>query len=697
MPSSNTNLRVSELDFDSIKNNMKDFLRNQSEFQDYDFEGSAMSILLDVLAYNTHYMGFHLNMVANEMFLDTAQLRNSVISHAKLLGYTPRSTTGSTAYVDIQVTPPAGNNQGTLTLSKNTPFISEAIDGVNYNFVTLESYTATKSSSNTFVFSDIVLKEGEPITYVFTQDQSNPRQRFPIASGTIDTDTISVVVQVSQGNTTQQVYTLADDLTELGANSYVYFLDESENGSYTVYFGDGTIGKQLSNGNILQISYLDTNGDAGNKANVFTSANPIGGFTNVAISTVTKSAGGSPKESIEDIRFRAPIYYTTQNRAVTKNDYSLLLKRDYPNIDSISIWGGEEYEPPQYGKVFIAMKPAEGYVFTEQEKLSIINDIIATRSVLTVTPEIVDPDYLFLKLVVKIYYDPKKTTRTPEELKAAVRTSILAYRDETLESFNSVFRASKLHYALDSVDKSITSNDLFVYLQKRATIINGLTQNYTVNFYSALHRGGLQEHLVSYPTVVIRDRDDIERSVYFEEIQGAWTGVDSISVIAPGSNYSGNSPVVTIVGDGIGATAEAIVVNGKINSVVVTERGTDYTVASATILDSTGSGATIKVNLMGRFGTIRTYYLKDNGQKVVISEEAGTIDYESGQVILTSLTAYSVDSTPYYGLDQNVFTLNIKPKDETLFPVRNRIITIDENDLTSIDIQIIADETTARS
>lgn len=691
----NTHLRVSELDFDTAKQNLKNWLKSQSEFSDYDFEGSAMNILLDILAYHIVYMGSYVNVVANEMFLDTAQLRNSVLSHAKLLGYTPRSTTGALAYVTLTVTPPDGNTQGTLVVPKNTQFLSEAIDGVNYNFVTTQSYTATKSA-NTFTYSNITLKEGEPITYVFTQDQNNPRQRFPINSGSIDTDTISVVVQVSQGNTTQQVFTLADDLTELGANSTVYFIDETEDGSYTVYFGDGTIGQQLSNGNIIQISYVDTNGDAGNKANVFTTANPIGGFANVQVTTIQKSAGGASRESIEDIRFRAPIYYTTQNRCVTKNDYSLILKRDYPNIESIAIWGGEEYEPPQYGKVFISMKPVTGYVFTEQEKFNIINDIIASRSVLTVTPVILDPDYLYLKFKINVYYDPKKTTLTAEQLKAQVRQAILNYRDDTLNTFNSVFRASKLAQLLDKVDKSITSTDFDVYLQKRVTILNGQTQNYIINFNSELHRGGLQEHLASYPTVVVRDGNDIQRSVYFEEVQGAFTGVDSVSILSPGIGYS-DSVQCTISGDGIGATATATVVNGQLSSIAITERGSNYTVATIAITDTTGTGGVAKVNLLGRFGTIRSFYLQDNGQKVIVDETAGTIDYNSGEVVLESLTAYSVDATPYYGLDQNVFTLNIQPDDETLFPAKNRILTIDENDLTSIDISVIEDITTART
>lgn len=694
MSSANTNLRISEVDFDSIKSNMKTFLKNQSEFSDYDFEGSAMNILLDVLAYNTHYMAYYLNMTANEMFLDTAQLRNSVLSHAKMLGYTPRSKTGATAYVNVTITPPESNSQTTLSIPKYTQFISEAVDSVNYNFVTLDSYTATKSS-NTFSYSNVSIHEGEVITYQFTQDQSNPRQRFSIASDSIDTKTLIVVAQQSISNTTQQVYTLRDDLTELTQNSTVYFLDETENGSYTLYFGDGVFGKSLSNGNIVQISYLDTNGVAPNKANIFSIANPIGTFSNVLVTTVSSAAAGADKESIEEIKFRAPIFYTTQNRAVTKNDYAILLKRDYPNIDSLSIWGGEEYDPPQYGKVFISIKPTSGFVLTEQQKLDIIEDIVKTRSILTVTPDIVDPDYLFLKFTISVYYDPSKTTRTADEIKALVRQTVLNYRDNNLNTFNSVFRNSKMQYMIDQCEKSITSCDVEVYLVKQVRLVNGVTQNYNINFFSPLHRGGLQEHMVSRPTITVLDSSNIQRNVYFEEILGSYTGVDSITMIQPGSGYS-DSPTITINGDGKGAEASAVVVNGKIVSVIIDERGADYTVATISFSDTTGSGATAKVDLLGRNGVIRSFYLQENGQKVIVDENAGTVDYDTGRIVLQSLTGYSVASTPYYGLDQNIFALQIKPADETLFPSRNRIIGIDENDLSSIEIVVYTDDSSAK-
>lgn len=695
MPSANTNLRISEVDFDSIKANLKTFLRNQSEFSDYDFEGSAMNILLDVLAYNTHYMAYYLNMTANEMFLDTAQLRNSVLSHAKLLGYIPRSRTGSSAEVNVQVTPPPGDATTTLTLPRYTKFFSEAIDSVNYNFVTLDSYTTTKTAANTFLFSNVAIKEGETVSFQFLQDQNNPRQRFSIPSESIDTSTLTVVVQTSVSNTSQDTYTLADDLTELNGDSKVYFLDETENGTYTLYFGDNTFGKSLSNDNIIFLTYVDTNGSAANKANVFTLASPVGGFSNTQVFTVSKAAAGSDRETIEDIKFRAPIYYTTQNRAVTKNDYSLLLKRDYPNIESISIWGGEEYDPPQYGKAFISIKPTEGFSLTSSQKLSIINDVIKTRSILTVTPEIIDPDYLYLRLAIDVYYDPSKTTRTADEIKTIVRQTVLNYRDTNLNTFNSVFRNSKLQYAIDQSEKSITSNDVDVFMIKQIQLNNGIQQNYEVDFFSPLNRGSLQERLVSRPTVSVYDSSNILRDVYFEEIQGSFTGVDSVSMITPGSGYS-DSPVITINGDGTGASATATVVNGQITNISITNRGANYTVATVSITDTTGSGATAKANLLGRNGTIQSYYLKEGGDKIIVNPKAGTINYDTGLVVLESLTGFSVGATPYFGLEQNIFTIQVKPAEPTLFPIRNRIVTIDENDLSSIEINVYADDSTTR-
>jgi hypothetical protein len=336
------------------------------------------------------------------------------------------------------------------------------------------------------------------------------------------------------------------------------------------------------------------------------------------------------------------------------------------------------------------MKPVTGYTLSETTKDSIVSDIIRSRSVLTVTPVIVDPDYMFLRFDLDVYYDPNKTNLSAESVKALVRARILQYRDENLSSFNSIFRASRLQAIIDGVDPSIMSNDLVVYVQKRVTIINGIQQNYSVKFEGPLHRGGLQEHMVSYPAVQVRDSSNILRDAFFEEVIGSSTGVDGVLVIQPGTGYSDN-PTVTVNGDGTGAVASATVVNGRISSVQVTTRGINYTVASVDISDSTGTGATASAVLEGRNGTIRTYYLQANGQKVVINENAGTIDYDTGEIILTALTAYSVSASPYFGLDQNVFVIQIKPDEETLFPRKNRIISIDETDITSLEIKMEVD------
>ena len=686
-------LRVTELDFDSIKTNLKTFLKSQTEFTDYDFEGSAMNILLDVLAYNTHYMGYYVNMVANEMFLDTAQIRNSVLSHAKLLGYVPRSMTSATARINITVTPPDGDPTSSITINRLTDrFLTEAVDGsTNYNFVTLDDYTAAKTG-NSFVFNNVALREGEPVILTFTHDFStNPKSRYVIPTPTVDTSTLRVIVQESVSDTTAETFTLSADLTELTSDSAVYFVEESEASKYTVYFGDGTFGKSLKNGNIIYVSYLDTNGDRANKASIFTSAGTLGGFSNISITTTQSASGGAEKESIEDIKFRAPVYYTTQNRAVTKNDYSLLLKRDYPNIQSLSIWGGEEYDPPQYGKVFISLKPTTGYEFTTSEKLAIVNDIIKNRSVLTVTPEIIDPEYLYLQSKIIAYYDPRKTVRSAAQIAEAVKAVVVQYGEDNLNSFNAVFRGSKLHALIDKADPSITSNDLEVYVQKRTQIVTGIKQNYIIEFNTKLHRGGLQEKLVSYPSVLVYDSSNIQREAFFEEILDSATGIDSISVISPGSNYS-DSPVVTITGDGSGAKAYATVVNGKINSITVSDRGAGYSVATVTIADPTGSGATTRVILLGRYGTLRSYYVRtENGEKIVLSENAGTIDYDVGRVVLTDLLALGTGVTPYYGFTEGSFALSVKPVNDTLFPVKNRIITIDENDLTAIEVAVEVD------
>jgi hypothetical protein len=681
-------LRISELDFESIRNNLKNFLKNQSEFTDYDFEGSGMSVLLDILAYNTHYMGYYLNMVGNEAFLDTAQIRQSVISHAKHTNYFPNSQTAATAIVNIIVTPESPEDTGasTLTLPKYTRFLSEPIGGINYVFSTVAAVGATKSGGS-FTFSNISLKQGEPITQNYLADGTS--RRFTIPSSNVDTDTVSVSVQQSSSNSDTKLWTLATDLTEIGANSTVFFIEENSdaNGSYTLQFGDGTIGKAISNGNIIIVNYLDTSGEYANKVNNYVSISSIGGYSsNIVVQSISPASGGAARETVEEIKFRAPIHYTAQNRAVTKNDYEILLAKDYPNIDAISVWGGDEEDSPVYGKIYISLKPKENYEITLDEKERIKNEIVRNRSVLTIIPEIVDPDFTYLTVTADVNYNPNLTALDEAQLKELVRQSVLDYKDGNLKKFNSTFRLSQLEKAIDGAHESILGSSVTVYAQKRLEMRFNSPTNYETNFNIPLYRGFLEDKFYTFPAININDLEGNSKQAFIEDTPGALTGVDSISVITAGQNYT-FEPVVTITGDGTGATAKATIVNGKVSNITVTNRGSDYTVANATITGGNGSGATCKVNLQARNGILRSFYYKPNGEKVVLNPNLGTIDYTTGFISIILLNPTALVENDRY--DSITLTINAVPQEGIIRPLRNRILDIDETDSGSVIVNMI--------
>ena len=686
MAESNNVIRITELDFDSIKTNLKEYLRSQSQFTDYDFEGSGLNILLDVLAYNTHYMSYYLNMVGNEMFLDSAILRNSVVSHAKHLNYTPTSMRGATAIVDIVVedtTPVSGLS--TITLPKYSIFQSQQIDGKNYTFVNTDTHSATKNVfSNTYTFSNVAITQGERLTYNVFVDGSNTKRRFLIPEANIDTSTLLVTVQNSSVDLTRTTYFLADDTTSLDSNSKVYFLEESNENQYTLYFGDGYIGKYLSDGNIVQLIYLATNGDESNKANSFTLTTPINSFSNVVVNSISASAGGASRDTIDRIKFLAPKFYASQNRAITKDDYGTLLLKDYPNIESISVWGGEENDPVVYGKVFISMKPRSGYVITDIEKDRIIRELIANRNAITVTPEIVDPDYLYLKFEIVVNYSSDRTTNDETTLKNIVKSTVNLYNDTDLESFNSTYRSSKLQGQVATSEVSFLGCDLKTIVQKRFEPALNESKNYTIDFNIPLSRGLYTEKLYSYPTFNILDGQGVARDALIEETPLSFTGVESISVLNSGSGYT-DSPTVTITGDGSGATARAIVVNGKIVSIEVLSRGSEYTSAVVTITDTTGSGASASPILSSAIGVLRSYYIQSTtGEKIILNSNFGQINYETGRINIYNFKPISIASNPNY--DSGVLTLNMYPLESTIHPMRNRLLSIDSGDPTVVTV-----------
>lgn len=686
----NKSIVITDLDFDSIKTNLKNFLKSQSRFQDYDFEGSGMNVLLDILALNTHYNAYYLNMIGNEMFLDTSKIRQSTVSHAKLINYVPESSHGSETKLNITVTPSISEDQVTsaLTLDRYTRFIGSAIDGINYPFVALNSDTAMKDG-NSFMFSNVTIKQGEVITRQYLMDPSNTKRRFDIPSANVDTSTIIITTQESASNTETISYNLAQDLTELTPSSAVYFIEENEKGEYSVYFGDNVIGKRPKDGNIISVTYIDTLGSIGNKISSFSIAEDIGGLynDNVRITSTSATYSGSEKETIEQVKYRAPYFYSAQNRAVTIYDYETLITKDYTNIDSVAVWGGEDNVPVVYGKVFLSLKTKENFFLSNLEKENIKNTLIENRNVLTVLPEIVDPSYTYIFVRGSVYYDPNLTQYTAAQIRGFVVASIEDYKTDYLGKFKSSFQKSAIQQYIQDSEKSITGSDIKIILQKRIPITLSQSKNYTIDYGIPIKKGDFNSSISSYPSLGIVDTNFVTRQVFFEEVPSISSGVDRIDIINGGINYT-TVPTVTITGDGTGAKGIAKLYGGRVASIEMISKGSNYTRATVSISGDTGSGVVIDPVLQSRVGTLRTYYLNESGEKIFVSNNAGTIDYDNGIIVLTSLLPVSVATNSYY--ESNVLTINTYVDKEIITSIRNKIIDIDVDNPLSYQIEIVS-------
>jgi hypothetical protein len=673
-------LKVAELDFDRIKENLRSYLKSQSEFSDYNFEGSGMSVLLDLLAYNTHYMGYYLNMVANEMFIDTALTRKSVVSHAKLLGYTPRSRVCARALVDLSITPVANDANSAVVIPRFTRFVSETKDSVNYVFVTPSSRVARKNTTTGLItVENLELKEGLPTGLTFTYDQqTNPRQYFELPDTNIDTTTLQVAVQVSAENANQESYILSQDATDVDADALVYYLEENVSGKYQIYFGDGIIGKKLTNGNIVIVSYIVTSGAGANGIRNFKLLDTFLPQTNTAITLVNESSSGAAAEDIEGIRFTAPKAYIAQNRAVTKNDYIALINRDYPYFQAVNVWGGDEEIPPVYGKVYFSAKPLGGYEITASEIELVKKSIIKPFSVMTVTPEYVEADYNYVKVRAEVWYDPTKTNKSQNEIDAAVTNAIRTFANDNLNSFNSVFRVSQIARAIDDCDNSIVSNDVFISLEKRFFADSTKIMSYRLDFNTELNPGTNADYIKIGPSFKYVDNGGVTRDCYIEELVQSYTGIEEIEVLAPGDGYT-TTPQIVIEGDGLGAKAEALIVNGQIRKIVVTERGADYSSAVAKIVGGGGTGAVLNVNLEGRTGQLKLYYYDDvSPVKKVINSNIGTIDYKKGVVTINNFQPISV-ADPF-----GTMTAYATPSKKVFASSKNRIVTMDLSDPSAV-------------
>jgi len=495
MATANTYLQVSELDFDEIRTNLKSYLSTQNQFVDYNFEGSAMAVLLDVLAYNTHYNAYYLNMVANEMFLDTAQQRDSVVSRAKELGYLPVSSIGATASIKLDFTGIA-NTVAQFTIPADSRF-STTIDDITYTYVTTAANKVI-NSANTFS-KTVSIKEGNTLTHTFVVSSSNP-VRYILPNKNIDTSSITVKVQESASDTTTTEYTRISNVKEIFSTSTIYTIEESADEKYEIIFGDGVLGKSLKNNNLVIVTYLVDNGEDTNGADTFSidTLNVGESYSSVAITTVTKSAGGRNKESISSIKYNAPRKYQTQNRAVIDNDYQRILLSENSDLQSVVAYGGETAIPPVYGKVYIAVKPFSEKYATNTRKTQ-IKESIADRVPLAIDPVIIDAKYIYIVPTITTYYDINATTQSESQIEADIRTTTTKFSTDNLERFGNKLRYSRFIRSLDNISTgAILNNDVSIKLEKRFVPDVNKSSKVSLEFNNQIRKGTLSSTEFTY-------------------------------------------------------------------------------------------------------------------------------------------------------------------------------------------------------
>ena len=591
-----TKLEISELDFDGIKDNLKLFLSQQDEFRDYDFEGSGMSVLLDVLAYNTHYLGFNANMLANEMFLDSADLRSSVVSLAKTVGYTSKSATSANANINVVVN---GASASSLTMVRGTKFTS-TVNGTSYSFVNNADITIIPADG-VYTFSNLDIYEGTYLNYTYTASTSDIDQRFIIPNDNVDTSTLTVKIQNSSSDSITNTYQLVDGITALDSTSKVYFLQEVENGRYEVYFGDGVLGKKIEDGNIIILDYIATNRGEANGASSFTLNGTIGGLSGVTITTNNNAANGANQESISSIKYNAPRDYTAQDRAVTAEDYKVLVKGLYANAQAVQVYGGEDADPVAFGKVYISIKAKSGSNLTTLTKESIVQSL-KSYAVASVTPVVIDPETTFLTLTTNFKYNSNLTTKAKSTLETNVLNTIISYNNETLENFTGMYRHSALTGLIDNTDTSILSNITKVKLYKYITPTLNEGLKYTLNFNNAFfnpHSGHNSSAGGIVSSTGFKINDDLSLNEHFLDDDGA--------------------------------------------------------------------------------GNLRVYYL--NGTvRVYTSSAYGTVNYTTGQIVLTSAHITSISNVD--GLASTRVRIFATPNSNDIVPVRNQILEIDTTNST---------------
>lgn len=461
--------QLTNLDYFEIKESLKTYMRSRSEFTDYDFEGSALSNLLDVLAYNTYYTAFNTNLIANEFFIDSATLRDNVVRIAKQLGYKPKSRVAPKATIDFTTTVTSQNKPSIYTLKKGSGFITN-FDSSLYNYVVIDDVTVpvVNGVGN---FTNVEIYEGSLVKEYFTYDES-VKNRFIISNPQIDTSTLRVSVYPSNTSTSKNSFFQADNILDLDQSSNIYFIEEVGDEKYEISFGDGVFGVSLETGNYIEVTYLLTDGPTTNGVTnfrfngVLVDDNDAKYPTTVQVTNVSASNGGSDIETVDAIKFNAPRYFGTQDRAVTAEDFKPIVTKIYPNISDIISYGGEDEVPPEYGVVKLIIKPKSGSKLTSSTKRE-IEEELKKYMVASVRPVIIDPSVLYIEILSNIYYSKIKTNQTRRDIETKCVDSVIDYIDKSdVEKFSGKFRYSKINGVIDSADDSIQSNETSLVMRK---------------------------------------------------------------------------------------------------------------------------------------------------------------------------------------------------------------------------------------
>lgn len=582
-------IKVTELDFSQIKQNLKDYLRSQERFSDYDFDGSNLSVILDILAANTSLIGFYANMIANESFLDTAVLRESVVSRAKAIGYVPFSRRSARAVVRVEFFS-VPNTVVQIPIAKGEKFTAISDTGVKYIFTVERGVVVTPDSNGRFI-TELTLIEGLRLEHRFTYDVSLPQaQRFVIPNENIDISSISVKVQDSATNSAIFAYELSTDINLVNDESQVFFLNEVEDQKYEIFFGDGVVGKALEDGNIVIVDYVVSKGPEANGIRSFRAETTVGGYSTIRLTTIDSANNGSERETIESVRKLAPLYYESQNRAVTRNDYETLIKKDFPEVEFVRVWGGEDNVPAMYGKVFVAIKPFGSLALSETRKRQLIDSIIRNRNLISIEVDIVEPDFLNLIINSEVKFNSKTTNLSDGDVEAKIIQTIQRYRSESLVGFNASFRYSQLVKAIDETEPSIQNNLTSIQLKYRLRPPLNFANRYVIQLNNPISRGD---------------------------------SANSVSAI----------------------NSTAFILNGI-----------------PTFIADDGKGELV-------------YYRLSANQRVVIRKNVGTIDYNTGELILNQ---FIVQSFPA-GVDYlDIFAT---PSKNNILPQRNQILLIDDADI----------------